>query len=214
MELKRLELSSVELKFDGEKSGTFSGYASKFGGVDSYGDTILPGAYKKTIKKRERAIRMRWNHYGPVIGKWTEIREDEQGLFVSGELTPGHSVAQDVFASLQHGAIDGLSIGYRPVQIRDLGDGKRELKEIELIEISVVEEPADLQARIDDVKAMLESVDCLKDIEALLREAGGFSRADATALVARVKAVARGEREAETAVVEEIRRLFQRFKAD
>ena len=214
MELKRLELSSVELKFDGEKSGTFSGYASKFGGVDSYGDTILPGAYKKTIKKRERAIRMRWSHYGPVIGKWTEIREDEQGLFVSGELTPRHSVAQDVFASLQHGAIDGLSIGYRPVQIRGLGDGKRELKEIELIEISVVEEPADLQARIDDVKAMLESVDCLKDIEALLREAGGFSRADATALVARVKAVARGEREAETAVAEEIRRLFQRFKAD
>lgn len=211
MEIKQLALSNVELRFDGDKAGTFAGYASKFGGVDSYGDTILPGAYRKTLKKRERPIRMRWNHWGPVIGKWLDLREDDAGLYVEGELTPGHSVAEDVAASLKHGAVDGLSIGFRPVQIRDLGDGRRELKEIELIEISVVEEPADLGARVADVKSAIDEADSLKEIEAILREAGRFSRADACALVARVKSMARGERVAETAGAEEIRSLFQRI---
>lgn len=211
METKQLALNSVELKFDGGKAGTFAGYASKFGGVDSYGDTILPGAYKRTLKKRERPVRLRWNHWGPVIGKWMTMTEDEHGLYVEGELTPGHSVAQDVYASMQHGAVDGLSIGYHPVEIRELGDGKRELKEISLVEISVVEEPADLGARIGDVKSALDVADSLKEIEAILREAGRFSRADATALVARVKALARGEREAEPMAADEIRGLFQRF---
>lgn len=199
MERKNLDLTAVELKFDEEDGGRkFSGYASVFGGTDSYGDTILPGAYKKTLKKRERPVQMRWNHHGPVIGKWSVIQEDEKGLYVEGELTPGHSVAEDVYASLKHGSVTGLSIGYRPVQIRDLGDGKRELKEIDLIEISAVESPADLAAQIGNVKSAIDESESLKEVETLLRDAGGFSRADATALVARIKSLSRGERDDET----------------
>lgn len=199
MERKLLSLDLVEVKFDDAGAGTFEGYASVFNGTDSYGDTILPGAYKKTLKRKagDRPIRMRWNHWGPVIGKWLDMAEDEKGLKVRGELTPGHSVAQDVYASLKHGAIDGMSIGYRPVQIRELGDGKRELKEIELVEISVVEEPADLGARVGDIKSVVDSMTSLKDIEAWLREAQRFDRADAGALVHRIKALTRGEREDE-----------------
>ena len=197
MERKFAPADVVGFKLDDGRQGVFSGYASVFGGVDSYGDTIIPGAYTRTLKKRERPIAMRWNHYGPVIGKWTEIREDEKGLYVEGELTPGHSVAQDAYALLKHGAINGLSIGYRPVQITDHGNGRRDLKEIELIEISIVESPADLGATISDVKSAIDEAMSLKEIEALLRDAGGFSRADATALVSRIKSLSRGEREDE-----------------
>lgn len=191
MEFKDIQIDSVELKFasDGSEVMTFSGYASVFGGVDSYGDTILPGAYKKTLKNRDRPIQMRWNHYGDVIGKWTRIEEDEKGLYVEGQLTPGHSKAQDVYASLKHGAVTGLSIGYRPMQVRELGDGRRELKEIDLIEISIVESPADNAAHIANVKSAIEEAKSLKEVEAILRDAGGFSRADACALVARVKSL-------------------------
>mgnify|MGYP005605813073 FL=1 len=210
MERKTLSLDAIEVKFDDEKRGVFSGYASKFGGVDSYGDTIVAGAYKKTLKKRERPVQLRWNHYGDVIGKWTRIEEDENGLYVEGELTPGHSKASDVYALLKHGAVTGLSIGYRPVQIRELGDGKRELKEIDLIEISVVESPADNAAHIGDVKSVIDSAESLKEIESILRESGGFSRNDATALVARIKSLAHGDRETETQTAV-IAGLFQQF---
>lgn len=192
MEFKRLALDGAELKFDDAREGVFSGYASVFNGVDSYGDTIMPGAYRKTLRKRERPIRMRWNHFGPVIGKWLKIEEDDKGLYVEGELTPGHSVAQNVYASMKHGAVDGMSIGYRPVKIEDHGDGRRTLKEIELIEISVVEEPADRGAKVNEVKylgELIADIGSLKEAEALLREAGGFSRAAARQFVSHVRSL-------------------------
>lgn len=203
MKRKMIQLDSCRLKFDDE-ARTIEGYASVFDGVDSYGDTVKRGAYAETLRDRDRPVRMRWNHWGPVIGKWTEIREDEKGLFVRGELTPGHSVAENVYASLKHGAIDGLSIGY----IVEIGDGAEknetggyDLTKIDLIEISVVEEPADLGANISNVKEWTEAIgeiESLKDAENYLREAAGFSRSAATALVARLKTMCQGEPGAET----------------
>lgn len=198
METKRLAFDALELKFD-DTGYKFGGYASVFGGVDAYGDTIDPKAYNRTIKrsKADRPIRMRWNHYGPVIGKWTDMRVDEKGLYVEGELTPNHSVAMDVWASMQHGAVDGMSIGYIPKKIEMLGDEKRLLKEIDLVEISVVEDPADLGAKITGLKSSINECQSIKDIESLLRDACGFSKADATALVGRIKRVALGDQGAE-----------------
>jgi HK97 family phage prohead protease len=190
MEIKQLNLSEVHLKLN-DKNRAFEGYASVFGGIDSYGDSIVPGAYENTLKNRQRPIRMRWNHYGPVIGKWTEITEDEKGLLVKGELTPGHSVADDVYASLKHGSVDGMSIGYR-VKGYEVEDETRYLKEIELIEISVVEEPADLGARVDTVKyqgELIETIESLKEMEAFLRDATGLSGVSARKLASRMKAV-------------------------
>lgn len=212
MERKLISLDQIEVKFDAGGNGTFEGYASVFGGLDSYGDTILPGAYRKTLKKRERPVRMRWNHWGPVIGKWLDLSEDEKGLKVRGELTPGHSVAQDVYASMKHGAVDGLSIGYRPIQIRELGEGRRELKEIDLIEISIVEEPADLSARVGAIKSAIDDAKTIREIESVLRDSGAFSRADACALVSRIKALAQGELAAEAKQAAEIAALFRQFE--
>jgi uncharacterized protein len=189
IERQLLNLKSARIKAD--EPGRFSGYASVFGGVDSYGDTIAPGAFANTLAERDRTVKMRWNHFGPVIGKWTRMEEDDYGLRVEGELTPGHSVADDVRASLMHGAIDGLSIGfYARGYTVDEGEKRRTLTEIELVEISVVEEPADNAARIADVKSAIESAETIKELEALLRDAGGFSRRDATLLVSRIKAMA------------------------
>lgn len=209
METKQLALAQTELKFNGA-AFAFSGYASVFGGVDSYGDTIEEGAYKNTLMNRERPIRMRWNHYGEVIGKWMTIREDEKGLYVEGELTPGHSKAQDVFASLKHGAIDGLSIGYRVKAFNQIDNDRRLLKEIDLIEISVVEEPADLSARISEVKSALEKAESLKEIENLLRDVGGFSRVDAKHLVSKINSLCQREVEAEKNK-QDIENLFKQF---
>lgn len=185
MHHKLLTLDASDVKFYDDKKGVFSGYASVFGGVDAYGDTIHPGAYKKTLENRQRPVQMRWNHYGPVIGKWTHLEEDEKGLFVQGELTPGHTEAMNVYASLKHGAISGLSIGYRPVKATEKENGGLDLKEIDLVEISVVESPADLAAQIGDIKCAVENAGTMKELEALLRDVGGFSHAAAKAFMAR-----------------------------
>lgn len=194
METKLLAIEALELKLDADRKA-FSGYASVFNATDAYNDTIHPKAYDRTIKRKgaDRPIRMRWNHYGPVIGKWTRIETDSKGLYVEGELTPGHSVAEDVHALLRHGAIDGMSIGYQPRKAEKLDDGRRLLTDIELIEISVVEEPADLGARVSGVKDMIEAATTLAECEAILRNVGQFSRADATKVVNKVVAFCKRE---------------------
>lgn len=205
MELKTLTAESVEFKFDEARKGFFSGYASVFNGVDSYGDTILPGAYANTLSNRQRPIQMRWNHFGPVIGRWTKAVEDDRGLYVEGELTPDHSVASDVYASMKHGAINGLSIGFRIPSGGSEKDGKlRKLKRIDLVEISVVEEPADLAARVGDVKSAIDEIESMKQAEAFLRDVGGLSWAAAKALASQIKSVALRDGDAEETQLSEV----------
>lgn len=212
MDKKKLELADLELKFDDDGKMVFTGYASVFNKVDSYGDTVAPGAYTKTLAKRDRPVRMRWNHYGPIVGKWIEIIEDKKGLKVTGGLTPDHSVAEDVYASMKFGSIDGMSIGYIPMDVDTVSETRRTLKEIKLIEISIVEEAADLGAKITSVKSLLEEAKTIRDIETALRDSGQFSRADACELVSRIKSMARGELESEAQEKQAIAALFENFR--
>lgn len=201
--------TGMQFKFN-EDDGTFEGYASVFGGVDSYGDTVVAGAYKNTLENRERPVRMRWNHYGDVVGKWLEMYEDEKGLYVKGQLTPGHSKAEDIKALLKHGAIDGLSIGYYIVDAEPNKFGGRNLKEIELVEISIVEEPADLGASITSIKSAIDKAETLADLERSLRDAG-LSKSVATALVSRTKNLVLREAEQEETKQAEIVNVFKSF---
>ena len=46
---KIISLADARLKFASDKA-SFEGYASVFNGVDAYGDTILPGAFKNAVR--------------------------------------------------------------------------------------------------------------------------------------------------------------------
>lgn len=198
---KTLLLNDVSLKFAASGAGTFSGYASVFGGVDSYNDTILPGAYKSVIERIKSGVarmpKMFVNHrsWELPIGKWTDMREDEKGLRIEGELTPGNPQAAIVKAALEHQTVDGMSIGYSlsPDDIDYVdknGETIRIIKSISsLPEVSIVTYPADDAARVDleSVKSALDGIDTIKDFEDFLREAGGFSKSLATATASRAK---------------------------
>ena len=191
-------LDLCNLKFNGQaKNGLFEGYASTFGNVDSFGDTIIKGAYSDTIKDRSTPVLMLNSHTSwnsrEVIGKWLELAEDSTGLAVAGELTPGHSVASDIYASMKHGAISGLSIGFNiPVGgAEEIEGGGRRLEKIDLIEISVVSFPADSDARITDVKAIADEISgiaTIRDCEVFLRDAG-FSRSMAKAFLSQLRSL-------------------------
>lgn len=186
----------IEVKKTGDGAAVFEGYASVFGGVDSYGDTIEKGAYADTIKNRRYPPLMLYQHWSDnVIGKWLSMSEDDTGLKVRGEFTPGHSLAQDVYASMKHEAITGLSIGYRVPKGGALegDDGTRVLKKIELIEVSVVARPADDNARISMVKSEIDEIQSIADFEVFLREAGRLSKSTSGHLVHKFKELLRCE---------------------
>jgi HK97 family phage prohead protease len=192
---KTLPLGETDFKFS-EDSGLFKGYASVFNGVDSYRDTILKGAYLDTLKENGLP-KMFYNHaWDMPIGKYTNVDEDSKGLWVEGELTPGHSRANDVRASMLHKTLDGLSIGGRLKKgdYKDGNDGGRIIHKWSVLkEVSPVVFPADGAARIDleSVKHADEmaAIETIRDFEYFLRDAGNFSKGAAQALTARAKAL-------------------------
>lgn len=197
-----LPMEACELKFDdkAEKDGSvaFEGYASKWDRTDSYGDTVKQGAFLDSLKTR-KPLMLYGHNPGRVVGKFNSVKEDKNGLLVNGQTTPGHSDAKDVGASLKFGALNGLSIGgyTKTREDKENGEGKI-IHKFDLYEISVVSMPAEQEARIDStsVKMMLDECDSISDLEELLREAAGLSKSMATAFVARLKRVVRGEPDA------------------
>jgi uncharacterized protein len=195
---KTLKLDDVALKMEGE-TGKFSGYASVFGGVDSYGDTIIKGAFADAIQKS--LPKMFFNHsWDMPIGKWTKAIEDDRGLFVEGELTPGLGLAADVRAAMKHGTLDGLSIGgyLHKGDYEETKEGRVIHKWSNLMEVSPVVFPADSSARIDlntvksiDIEAALPECKTERDIERLLRDAG-LGKWEAMAIVSRAKVIFEG----------------------
>ena len=182
---KNIELSNVELKMG--SNGGFSGYASAFGGVDSYNDTIIAGAYNGVIESIKAGLaqmpKMFVNHraWDIPVGKWTKMYEDEKGLYVEGEFTKGNTDADKIKAAMEHGTVDGLSIGFMigDYEIIDKdGTQLRLIKSIkELPEVSIVPSPADENARVDltSVKSTLDNIKTVRDFEKFLREVAGFS---------------------------------------
>jgi len=59
-----------------------------------------------------------------------------------------------------------------------------------------------------DIKMFIENSKSLKDFETILRDAGSFSRTDATMFVGRIKSFVRGELEQELKLREEIKNIF------
>jgi len=196
------------IKFDGDDDEadamTFSGYGAVFGNVDSYGDVIAPGAFKRTLKEARRKggqwPAMLSQHGGYMgggdnmpVGVWTELSEDETGLYVEGKLapTPRGKEAYELLRIKPRPALTGLSIGFRTksaVMGTKPDEPDRTLTDLELMEISLVTFPANGQARVAAVKSLADlAPEDLRDLEAGLRDAG-FSRTEAVKAVSCFKA--------------------------
>ena len=170
------------------EDGLFSGYGSVFGVVDSYKEIVVPGAFTESLAAKKPSLL--WQHRsGEPIGVYTTVKEDSVGLHVDGKLALKTARGAEAYELLKMGAVTGLSIGY---QVRDESydrvSGINTLKKLDLWEVSLVTFPANDAARVTGVKTV-EEIESLKDAEAFLRDAGGFSKSQALAIVARIKSM-------------------------
>lgn len=221
---KHITLADAVIKMAADgTAGTFEGYASVFGGVDTYGDTILKGAFESTLRTNGLPKMFFQHDWNMPIGRWTYAKEDDHGLYVKGEITPGLRLAEDVHAALKHGTLDGLSIGgYVKMGDFDTTETGRIIRKwSNLVEVSPVVFPADDAARIEastvkgaDILEAIEELNTLRDLESLLRDAAGFSKSAATALIGRAKHIlnAQGDPVAEAESLA-LRAVAQRLKA-
>jgi len=225
IELKHAHgLKHLPIEYDAKAvkdDGTFEGYASTFGNVDSGYDCVMPGAFTKSLLERPAPrIKMLWQHdKTQPIGIWTDAAEDSKGLFVKGALLLKTQKGADCYEFMKSGVIDSMSIGFRTMEADFTQSGVRQLKEIGLFEISMVTFGMNDQAVVTTVKEFNP-----REWERGLRDAG-LSRGDAVKAVAFFRErlrdagenVAIDPREAEAAalstdVVDAMRKLQSAFR--
>lgn len=196
----------TELRLDPTKSpGYIAGYASKFGGLDSYGDTIEPGAYDNVVRDGPLP-KMFFNHgaWEIPVGVWKSWKTDEAGLWVEGELNLELQQGRDLYAAIKAGSIDGLSVSIRLASEDFYYDDSdvRHIKNVrKMREISLCTFPADNSARIISYKAAgddLDDITSVRDMEGYLREAG-IPISDAKAYISAMKRIIQTDIDAEKA---------------
>lgn len=204
----------AEIKAEGEEDkGEFTGYASIFGNKDLGNDIIEKGAFMRSLRRKgAKKIKMLYQHdTKEPIGVFDQVKEDEDGLYVKGRLAMGTQKGREVYELMKMGAIDGLSVGYR-VDSKGYEYDKRKrtrnLKEVDLMEISAVTFPMNPSARIQAVKSDFT----VREWEKKLRDVGDLSHSEAKVAASAVhKALSQREVDKDADLLGKINALTETF---
>jgi hypothetical protein len=128
---------NLEVKDVDAKQGIVSGYFSAFGMVDSDGDIMMPGAFKRSIQdwgpEAKGRIKHLLNHDpSKPLGKIMELKEDGYGLFYRSQVGK-HQLGQDFVKMVESGLISEHSIGFRTLR-EQKNDSANEIHEVMLFE--------------------------------------------------------------------------------
>lgn len=119
------------------KQGIVSGYFSAFGMVDSDGDIMMPGAFKRSIQDWGPEAKGRVKHLlnhdpSQPLGKIMELKEDGYGLFYRSQIGT-HKLGQDFVKMVESGLIAEHSIGFKTLREQKAAEAN-EIHEVMLYE--------------------------------------------------------------------------------
>lgn len=160
--------ANEETNYTTGENGSISGYFATFhhDHGDSYGDVIRKGAFAGTIERRKNTSHpfpLCFQHdFGTIIGWVTDIGEDNYGAYFTAKFFPTEK-AQEIRNIVQSGVLWQFSFAFDVLDSREViaGDGTRvrELRELELYEISIVLVPANPRAIVTDIKEFRNQAD-------------------------------------------------------
>ena len=181
MEIERKFCNTLEIKSDSE-NGTFEGYGSTFNNIDLDDDVIQKGAFLDSIKGLDYQIPLFYGHQYDsenILGL-AEVKEDERGLFVKGQIYLEDSKSKKIYNLMKNRVLKSMSIGFltkeHSYESRET-KSVRVIKKAELKEVSIVPFPANPKALISSVKSR-EGISSIRDFEDFLRDSG-FTRKEA-----------------------------------
>lgn len=196
--------------------GEFEGYGSVFGNKDLGNDVIEAGAFAQSLKmKKPQDVKLLYQHKSDMpIGVFDSIKEDEHGLKVKGRLALKTQAGAEAYELMKMGALKGLSIGFRvnPEKVSyDRRSNKRIIKEVDLMEVSLVTFPMNPKALIRSVKG--EDI-TIREWENGLRDAFNLSRSEAKVAAGAVhKSFGQREADTMTEILDEVKKIKLTLKS-
>jgi uncharacterized protein len=128
------------------KGRRLEGYAARFNTPARIGDrfteTVAPGAFAASLRAKGDVLGLVDHDPGRVLGRTKSgtlrLSEDAQGLAFVLDM-PDTAAGRDVLALAERGDVGGMSFGFTVPDGGDAWTGdRRELRKVDLIEISVV----------------------------------------------------------------------------
>jgi HK97 family phage prohead protease len=144
-------LQIAEVKAAGD-AWEVAGYVSTFGGApDHGGDVVLAGAFDATLASGRKTRFLYAHDHEQVLGVPLDLAPDKTGLFGRFKISRTR-LGEEVHQLLKDGALDSFSIGYIPEEFEFDDTGARLLKQVELLESSIVALPMNDRAVVTRVK--------------------------------------------------------------
>jgi HK97 family phage prohead protease len=127
----------LEVKDIDKKSRIVTGYFSTFGNLDSDGDIMMPGAFKRSIQDwgpdGKNRIKHLQNHNPNLpLGKPILLKEDSKGLYYESKLVET-SYGSDFIKMVEGGLITEHSIGFTTIREQKTNSGN-EIHDVKLFE--------------------------------------------------------------------------------
>jgi len=136
-----------------------SGYAT-LDNVDTQGDVVLAEASAKAFERARGNLREM--HQSIAVGKIVDFREDEffhegqfyRGIYVTARVSKG---APDTWEKVLDGTLSGFSIGGNIIEatnefVKEAGTTVRFIKDYDLVELSLVDNPANQLANVFSIQ--------------------------------------------------------------
>lgn len=174
-ESRSIAYTTLEFRAVGE-GDTLVGYAAVFDSPSEplpWIEFVRKGAFTKTINDGAD-VRLLIDHEGVPLARTKSgtlnLIEDEKGLRVEAQLDPSNPDAATVMSAMRRGDISQMSFAFRTIKDAWSPDRSiRELKEVQLFDVSVVTFPA-YEATIAELRAKEMNVTVPAPTSLLLRK--------------------------------------------
>ena len=174
---KSTTTKSLQFKFnvvavkDASGECIIEGYANT-SSKDRVGDVVLPEAFAKCLPVYQKNPVILLNHdWNDVIGRSIHQEITDKGLFIRARIS---DTRQDVKTLIREGCYSTFSIGYNELDADYEESTKTKyIKELELLEVSVVSVPANTEAMFTQIEEKTDSTD-KKDEEKGSKKAGSL----------------------------------------
>ena len=147
-EKRTIAYSNFEMRAEGD-GNTLIGYASVFDSPSEpmpFIEYVKRGAFAKTLNDGAD-VRLLIDHEGVPLARTKSgtlvLEEDDRGLRVEAELDPSNPDAARIISAMKRGDLSQMSFAFRTIKDSYNADRSvRELKEVQLFDVSVVTFPA------------------------------------------------------------------------
>jgi HK97 family phage prohead protease len=146
-----VEWDASKIQKSGDGAIIIEGYANTVD-KDRVGDVVLPTAFEKSLPTyMDNPVMLFQHDWDQIVGSVVDAKITDKGLWVKGKVSNAGDV-DNVRTKIREGSLKTFSIGYNELDaVYDETKKVNYVKELELLEISVVTIPANAAAKFSVV---------------------------------------------------------------